>query len=279
MENEAQDLNEEPTAQVADDGAATVDEELQPPEAAPDDEVVVTIGDEPAAADDDEQSERAPEWVRDLRKRMREKDRRIRELESMQKEPESKPQELGKKPTIDDFDYDSERFEVALADWLEKKRHHDAEIEKSKQAEQSQKQEWQDRLADYGKRKTELKVADFEDAEAATQDALTVVQQGIILQGADNPAVIVYALGRNPAKLAELSKITDPVKFSFAVAKLEKDLKVTTKKQAPPPERVIQGTGRVSGTVDSKLDQLREQAAKTGDYSKVAAYKLQKRGG
>jgi hypothetical protein len=54
-------------------------------------------------------------------------------------------------------------------------------------------------------------------------------------------------------------------------------LKVTNRKAAPPPEKTVQGTGRVTGSVDSTLDRLRADAEKSGDYSKVFAYKQQKR--
>ena len=133
------------------------------------------------------------------------------------------------------------------------------------------------KLNSYSKAKTELKVKDFDDAEATVQETLNSTQQGIILQGAENPALLVYALGKNPKKAKELASITDPVKYAFAVAKLETQLKVTNRKAAPPPEKTVRGTGPVSGTVDSQLERLRADAEKTGDYSKVMAYKRQKR--
>jgi len=133
-------------------------------------------------------------------------------------------------------------------------------------------------LDSYGKDKSELKVKDFDDAEDVTQQALDVTQQGIVLQGADNPALVVYALGKNPKKAAELGSIKDPVKFAFAVAKLEKDLKVTPRKAVPPPEKTVSGNARVSGgAIDSSLDRLRIEAEKTGDYTKVIRYKAQQR--
>ena len=128
----------------------------------------------------------------------------------------------------------------------------------------------------YSKAKAELKVRDYEDAEAIAQEVFNVTQQGVILQGADNPALVIYALGKNPKKAADLAQINDPVKFAFAVAKLEKELKVTNRKAAPAPERVIQGSGRVSGAVDSTLERLRAEAEKTGNYTKVLQYKRQK---
>lgn len=241
------------------------------------DEVVVSIGEEAPPA---EEEQRAPEWVRELRKANREKERRIRELEAKLQttaQTENKPVSLGPKPKLEEFDYDADRFEQALDAWHERKRQHDLETERIRQAEQTQQQAWQAKLEGYSKAKAELKVRDYEDAEAIAQEVFNVTQQGVILQGADNPALVIYALGKNPKKAADLAKINDPVKFAFAVAKLEKELKVTNRRAAPAPERVIQGTGRVSGAVDSTLERLREEAARTGNMTKVIQYKAQKR--
>lgn len=241
------------------------------------DEVVVSIGEE---SPPQEQEPRAPEWVRELRKQNREKERRIRELEAKLQtsaQTENKPVVLGAKPRLEDHDYDTDQFEAALSDWYERKRAADQEAEKARQAEQAQRDAWQSKLDSYGKARAELKVRDFEDAEYTVQELLDVTQQGIVVQYAENPALVIYAIGKNPSKAKELADIKDPVKFAFTVAKLEKDLKVTNRKAAPPPERTVQGTGRVSGAVDSTLERLRAEAAKTGDLSKVMAYKKQLR--
>ena len=242
-----------------------------------DDEVVVSIGEE---APPPEETTRAPKWVRELRKADREKARRIKELEAKLNAAaatETKPVALGAKPKLEDHDYDTEKFEAALADWYERKRVADQQVEQQRQAEKAQHDAWQARLESYGKARAELKVRDFEDAEATAQEVLDVTQQGIVVQGADNPALVIYALGKNPKKAKEISSIKDPVKFAFAVAKLEKELKVTNRRAAPPPERIVSGTGRVSGAVDSTLERLREEAARTGNMTKVIQYKAQKR--
>ena len=241
-----------------------------------DDEVVVSIGEE---APPHEETTRAPEWVRELRKADREKARRIKELEAKLNASvatENKPVALGAKPKLENHDYDTEKFEAALNDWYERKRVSDQQVEQQRQAEKAQHDAWQSRLESYGKARAELKVRDFEDAEATAQEVLDVTQQGIVVQGADNPAMVIYALGKNPKKAKEIAGIKDHVKFAFAVAKLEKELKVTNRKEAPPPERAIHGTGRVSGAVDSTLERLRSEAEKTGNYTKVIQYKLQK---
>jgi hypothetical protein len=241
------------------------------------DDVIVSIGEE--APPPEEQPAHAPEWVRELRKTNRELQRQNRELQSKLQttSTETKPVVLGTKPKLEDFDYDADQFETALANWFERKRQADEANAKQEAEVMTQQKAWQAKLEGYGKAKAELRVKDFEDAEAVAQELFNVTQQGVMLQGADNPALVVYALGKNPKKAKELADIKDPVKFAFAVAKLEKDLKVTNRKAAPPPERVVSGTGRSSGAVDSTLERLREEAARTGNMTKVIQYKAQKR--
>jgi len=263
---------------VGDHENTIADESKTESENTSDDDVVVSIGEEPPPP---EEKTHAPEWVRELRKANREKERKIRELEAKLQTTttETKPVVLGAKPKLEDHDYDSDRYEQALEQWYERKKQVEAQAEAAQQAEQAQREAWQSRLNAYGKAKAELKVRDFEDAESLAQEVLNVTQQGIVVQGADNPALVIYALGKNPKKAQELASIKDPVKFAFAVAKLEKEekeLKVTNRKAAPPPERTIQGTGRVSGAVDSTLERLRAEAEKTGNYTKVLQYKRQK---
>ena len=246
-------------------------------EEAESEEVVVSIGEDAPPA---EEEVRAPEWVRELRKTNREKERRIRELEAKLSATttEIKPVvTLGPKPKLDEYDYDADRYEQAIDQWHDRKREHDREADVALQSELQQRQAWQSKLDDYGKAKAELKVRDYEDAEETVQQLLNVTQQGVLLNGCDNPALVVYALGKNPKKTAELAKLTDPVKFAFAVAKLEKELKVTNRRAAPAPERVVSGTGRSSGAVDSTLERLREEAARTGNMTKVIQYRAQKR--
>lgn len=243
------------------------------------DEVVVTIGEETPPTEEEEVA-RAPEWVRELRKNHRELQRKNRELEEKLNATtgaEIKPAPLGKKPTLEDCDYDAEKFETELASWYDRKRKADEEAARVEAEQKDAQKAWQAKLDAYGKAKTELKVKDFDDAEALVQENFSQTQQGIILQGAENSALLIYALGKNPKKLKELASTNDPVKFAFAVAKLETQLKVTNRKAAPPPEKTVRGTGPVSGTVDSQLERLRADAERTGDYSKVMAYKRQKR--
>lgn len=266
-----EELEQEEEQQEEESG---VDVEAEQEEEGDDESVVVTISGEKPAEEEEEQAA-APTWVKDLRKQHREAQKTIRELQAQLKKPEQAPNVpvLGKKPTLEDSDWDAEDFEQKLTDWHDRRRQiEQAEADKQK-TEAKQKEEWEGRLSTYNTAKTTLKVRDFEEAEEQVSNLLNVTQQGIIIQGADNSALVVYALGKNPKKAAELAGITDAVKFAFAIAKLETQLKVQSKKTAPPPEGRVTGTARVSGSVDSNLDRLRAEAEKTGDYSKVTAYR------
>lgn len=238
------------------------------------DEVIVSIGEPPPQDDEEAPQESAPDWVRELRKNYRELQREKRELEQKLKAtqaPAPRPT-LGPKPTLEGCDYDAEKYESDLERWYEQKRAADTEVAKLQAARQAEEQEWQAKLQGYAKARTQLKVRDFEDAEHTVLEALNETQQGIILAGCKNPAMVVYAIGKNPGKAKELAAIQDPVKYAFAVAELEGQLKVSTRK-APPPERTISGSGPLSGSVDQTLDRLRKEAERTGDYSKVMRYR------
>jgi hypothetical protein len=174
-----------------------------------------------------------------------------------------------KKPTLQDFDYDTEKYEAALIPWYEEDR-------KRKEESAKAEKDWNSRLEEYQEAKAGFKAEDFDEAEAIALGMLTQTQQGIIVHGATDPTMLMYALGKNEAKAKELAAIKDPVKFAFALAKLEGQLKVSTRKPATQPEGRISGNARPSGTVDSTLERLREEAARTGDLSKVMAYKRSK---
>jgi hypothetical protein len=240
------------------------------------DEVVITIAGESPPPEEEEKQ--APEWVRSLRKSYRELQREKRELEeklkSVSPSPEQRPADPGKKPTLEQCDYDSDKFENELASWFDRRRQAEDVTAKQVAQQQAEQESWKKKLEGYNTAKIGLKVSDFSEAEESVLENLDVTQQGIILQGAQNPAVLVYALGKNAKKAKELGEIKDPVKFAFAVAKLETQLTVTSRKQLPPPEKKLNGTGTVT-TTNAQLERLREEAARTGDMTRVVAYKRQ----
>jgi hypothetical protein len=241
----------------------------------PKETIQVSIGDEPAAEPVDEQP--APIWVKKVRERNRELEKELRETrKKLQETTIQKEPEVGVKPTLQTFDYDAEKYEAALTTWYDRKKQADEKAAIARQEAEQAEKSWTDRLAAYQTAKSEFKADDFDEVESVVLEVLDQTQQGIIVHGANDPALLVYALGKNEAKAKELAAIKDPVKFAFALAKLEATLKVSTKKPATQPEGRISGNARPSGTVDSTLERLREDASKTGDYSKVMAYKRSK---
>ena len=246
-------------------------------------ELVVTLGDNDESSSSSK-GKSAPEWVRELRKAHQQTQKENRELRA-QLEANARrdePVNVGAKPTLEDFDYDQTQFESALMDWMDRKRQAEAQAKKAEEeekAEAAKRQEeenaWQEQLKEYAGEKTRLtsRLNDFDDAEAVALNTLNETQQGLIVQGAKNPALLIYALGKNPARMKELAKITDPVKFAFTVAKLEeKELKVN-KRKPPPPERTPRNSGGTGGKSEKHLERLRAQAVKTGDYTEVLRYK------
>ena len=234
-------------------------------------DIVVSIGEEPPPPE----PEPAPEWVRELRKSHRELQKRNRELEAqVHQTTETNPVvTLGAKPSLEQHDYDTDKYEASLADWYERKRSVDDQQAQARQAEQQQADAWQQQLQGYADAKSKLKVRDYDDAEEVAQQTFNVVQQGVMIQGAEDPALVIYALGKNPKKAKELAQIDDPVKFAFAVAKLESQLKISNRKAATRPESKVSATAPIKGAVDSTLERLREEASKSGNMDKVMAYK------
>jgi hypothetical protein len=274
-----------------DDETAPTPEELAAQQAlldqqAEDDDspVVITLGDAPppGASDEEEDDETAPDWVKEVRKTNRELNRKLREQELELKQLKApKPQQepdaptLGTKPTLESSDYDEEAFEAALTKWHDDKRKVD-EYKTTKQREQQQREEENQKvLQSYQAASQKLKVPDFKEAEQLVSITLSDVQKALILEGSANPATLVYALGTSPEKLKELAAITNPLKFTFAVAKLEEKVKVTKRTDKPAPESGTPRTGSTSrvGGVDKELERLEAEAERTGDRTKIQAYK------
>jgi len=253
--------------------------ELETEETEDDGEIVVSIDGEEAS--EQEEAEPAPEWVKDLRKKHRELERENRDLKakvSAANGMENAPAILPKKPRLDDdgIDYDQDKYEAELDAWYAKKKDFDDKQRENEEAEAEKQKSFNAKLESYNQAREKIRVPDFEDAEGNLINALDRTQQGIIIDACENPALLVYALGRNQGKLKELAAIKNPVQFAYAVSKLENTMKVTKKTAAAEVEKMPPSFGGKSvASADKNLDRLRAEAEKTGDYSKVMQYKKQ----
>lgn len=241
--------------------------------------LTVSLGDDEPQQ---EEERRAPEWVRNLRKEKREltrtlrqKDEEIARLKGGAAQPAAVV--VGDKPTLESCDFDAEKFERDLEAWHDRRRQVDEQKRTKEEAEKRDSEAWQRTQDAYTTAKGELKVANFDDAEGAVEESFNTTQRGILLHALapKQAALMIYALGNNPKKLKELAAVTDPVKFTVALTKLEAQLKVNKSKAAPPPERTVRGTVSGAAVVDNQLERLRNEARKTGDFTKVVEFRRQ----
>ncbi len=240
------------------------------------DRVVTTFGEDP----EEKEHEEAPGWVKKVRKNNRRLESENKKLkrELLTRSTEGKPKvELGEKPTLKSAKYDDKKYEQQLIEYYDRKRVVETQQAETKKTVDAQTREWEKRNSRYTAQKSEHNFKDFEEAEELVTNTLNVAQQSIIVQGAEDSALLVYALGSNPKKLEELAAVKNPVDFAVKIGKLESQLTVTNRKAPAPEKRVAGKTGGLGGSGDATLTRLREKAEKTGDYTEVTAYKRSKR--
>lgn len=254
-------------------------EEAPPEEAAPESgEVTITLGDPEPEPEEAPEEELRPaiKQLRDAHKeqlrRNRELERKLKEAEAKAKQAEPEP-EIGAKPTLADAGFDEEEFEKRLLDWNNRKASHEVRQQAQRDAEAKAQEAYQAKLDTYRASIPALKVPDYAEAEAELRGMLSQAQGSVLIKYASAPATLIYALHKAPEQAKKLAAITDLIEFAIAVKDLEKQVKVMPKNVPPPPERVIRGSGSVTASADKHLEKLREEAARTGDMTKVVRYK------
>lgn len=228
--------------------------------------------------DDDEDGDKdpyagqeAPAWVKETREKYREAQRENRRLKQQleQRNGQVEQQVLREKPTLDDHDYDSDAFEQDYAQWLTEKQQVDAQVH----AERQKYQRYHD-LYKAAVDSIKTKAPDYDEVELLVVDALSEQKQGLLQMLVDDPAKVVYALGKNsPAQLERLSKLDD-IQFAKQIVLMEMQMSSKTKSrnQNKPKPKTHELEGAAGGA-DTRLAKLEAEAAKTGDRSKVYAYK------
>jgi hypothetical protein len=140
---------------------------------------VVTIGDtEPSPVDEAADSP----VLRTVRQKLRETQRRLRELEAKAAPAPEQLPVIGKKPTLEELDYDTDKFESALMQWHESKRKVAEHQQRQQQAQQAQQAEWEGRLHGYTQAKQALKdAARVLALPYAVGEKLTKAMPGMVL--------------------------------------------------------------------------------------------------
>lgn len=227
------------------------------------DEYSLRIGDEeiPLTEEDDDHvdGQPAPQWVKDLRKNNREKDKELRELRRQLEEIQSKPAEvqqpqsdaLPPKPTLESCDYDEAAFEQAVTDWHEKKSRAEQQKQQHERQQQEYQQRFQQRVEAHKQRAAKLPVKDYQEMESIVLSELKPIQQAIIIHAADEGSeLIAYALGKNPQLRQRVAAETDPIRAAFLLGQISKQVSLAPKpKKATKPEPEVRGGG-----ADAKQD-------------------------
>lgn len=233
-----------------------------------DDDVLDFSFDDDGEDKDEFAGQPAPEWVKEVRKENRELKRQLKQRESQQHEQQ---QALREKPTLDAHEYDSDAYEQDYAAWLSEKSQHEAAV----QAEQQKYQQYHERYkADVDA--VRAKAPDYDEVESSVVDVLSEQKQGLLQMLVDNPAKVVYALGKNsPAQLERLSKLDD-VQFTKQIVLLEQQMSSKTKSRNPnkPKPKTHELEGAAGGT-DAKLAKLEADADRTNDRTALIAYRKQ----
>lgn len=228
------------------------------------DEYSLRVGDEeiPLTEEDDDHvdGQPAPQWVKDLRKNNREKDKELRELRRQLEQVQSRPTEqqpqqqvdvIPPKPTLESCEYDEEAYEAALTDWHEKK----GRAEQSKQQQQRQQQEYQQRFQQrveaHKQRAAKLPVKDYQEMEEIVRAEVPDLHKEILIHCADEGSeLIAYGLGKSQQLRQRVAAETDPIRAAFLLGQISKQVSLAPKpKKAIKPEPEVRGGG-----ADAKQD-------------------------
>jgi len=239
-------------------------------EPAEDDDVEI-----PTFGDPGEEEPTDTDLVKHLRAELRKTQARAKELEQgKQPEPEIV---VGQKPTLESCEYDEDKFEAELDAWKDRKRKAEEQVSAGEKSRRAEQEAWKADLTRYAQKRSALPFRDVDEVEAVVTSALSQAQQAMVVKSANDPAKLIYALGKHPAKLTALAQVTDPVKFIAATVRLEAEVKMAKRRPAAEPETIVRGSGQASASsVDKRLEQLEKDARRTGDRSKLVAYKAER---
>lgn len=253
------------------------DQVIEQPELDEDDgEVVIGFADDGEEA---ESGEEAPSLVKKLRDQLRETQRQLRQRSAAPVANDDPAPVIPPKKGLEEFDYDSEAFDAynekriaAAADhakWEARQESRKADLEK---AEAAKRQRLEQQVQSLG-------VADYAARVETVRSVLSPAHLNAIAEAAKNAPQFLYSLSRSEDRLDQiaampLETMADVLKFAAAVGSMERDVKVV-KRKAPPPETQVRGATASISSMDSdkELARLEKEADRTGDRSKVIAYK------
>lgn len=227
---------------------------------------------------DGEQEDQEPPLVKTLRQEIRERDK---ELATYRRASAPEKVEVGPKPKLDDpdVDYDDDKLTAKIESWVARKNQAEAQEREAEQAARARQEADNKRTAAYYAKLAAIPLPEEEKqaAHSTVETALNHTLQAAIVHYAKNPANVVIALAKHPQKLNQMAQMSDPIEFILAMREMEGNLKVVNRKKPPAPEAdsIQRGSAPASASMDKKLDQMEKEAARTGDRTKLVAYKAE----
>lgn len=223
--------------------------------------------------DDEKEDDESTPVIKKIRQSNRNKDKRIKELErelAQVNQPKVEDQ-LGKKPDLEDFDYDQDAFADALIEWNAKKQDIESKQAAQREQEEAINQAFMDKLERFNDQRSKVKNDDYEVVEQHTRDQLGELRTNILIHLSEDPARDFYRIGKNTENLKQLADIKDDTRFVYELGRLHNSGK-TKMAKTPKPEKRVKGTAPRSNR-DAKLQSLFEKAQKSGEFTEYSRYR------
>lgn len=234
-------------------------EEAQP------EEYSLRVGDEeiPLTGEDEDHvdGKPAPQWVKDLRRNNREKEKELRELRRQLEQIQTKPAEaqqpqsdvIPPKPTLESCEYDEAAFDQALTEWHEKKGRAEQQKQQQQRQQQEYQQRFQQRIEAHKQRAAKLPVKDYQEMEEIVRAEVPDLHKEILIHCADEGSeLIAYGLGKSQQLRQRVAAETDPIRAAFLLGQISKQVSLAPKpKKAIKPEPEVRGGG-----ADAKQDEF-----------------------
>lgn len=227
----------------------------------------------PSFEDDGDGGEGETNLVRHLRAELKERNRLLKEAQA--KIPQSEP-DLVKPDLWGDFNGDTDAYDAAYAEYLDAKRGRESQQQTVAQQREEAQKVYAQRVEQHVSGIRSLGHEDAEDMDALVSETLNPWQREVLVKYTGNSPALTYALGKNPAKLAELAQQQDVIEFGHAIKMLEG--KMTMAKRRAPTDKAVNGSNMLDNSSwDERIAKAEKRAEQTQDRSEVIRLKRQKR--
>jgi len=176
------------------------------------------------------------------------------------------------KPTFESCGFDPDVFEAKTVEFLQAQNHREQIAQQEAAVKQKADRLWIDAQSRYAEGRKTVGVKDYSVAESIVETELSRQQVNWLLVSTNQPNKIVYALGKDEKRLAELKKAQTPFEFAAMIGRIEATMGDIVKKKAVEPEkRAKVGPGASSGVSSSKqaIDKAIAEAQRTGNIDNV----------